>query len=398
MAKTRAKRKRDADEITMSNAGSRWLILPPEILRMILQYLATDKETLRACSQTAQEFRHVALSFFGRHLSVNDANRVKECAQLITRGAFQHVRSLDLGVVKKSATLEENWKHYIVILGSFARFRTLGRLWLSEVPFTFLQKNNLRETITLLGSAVTELGLYGCHFSSYEEMISFIRTFPLCNFLFIRDCVTGGEAIGGNALAGLPEHKLVVQDLQLSASSSRNLLIDVSNLIKDADLDIGSLTSLVCDVGTSERTQCVAAAVSTSPVKHFQLACSEPGGFQVFVNHLSKWSLKTLTIGPQFRETNTVFWVEAFKGLPPLPLVNNVTVVYHYPKYGDFNIDFWEYLERILSRRDLFPALKSMHVRCSFGSHRLERMLRWQLDRSLRSIKTRGITVARQAI
>jgi hypothetical protein len=79
---------------------------------------------------------------------------------------------------------------------------------------------------------------------------------------------------------GLPEHKLTIQDLQLSDSSSSDLLIDVSNLIEDAALDIGSLTSLVCDVGSCERTQRIAVIVSASPVEHFQVACSEPEGFQ----------------------------------------------------------------------------------------------------------------------
>ena len=250
---------------------------------MILHYLADDKPALRACSQTAHDFRYTALSFFGRHLTVNTVDRLKECAPLIAKGAFQHVRSLDLGVSNKRAILEEHWKAYLVILKSFAQYRSLNCLWLSEVPFNFVkpsQKKTLRETITALGSTVTELGLYGCRFSSYEEMISLIRSFPLCNFLFIRDCVTGEQAGGGNALAGLPEHKLTIKDLQLSASSSSDLLIDVSNLVEDAALDVGSLTSLVCDVGTSEKAQCIAAAVSASPVEQFQVACAESGGFQ----------------------------------------------------------------------------------------------------------------------
>ena len=250
---------------------------------MILQYLTTDKETLRACSRAARDFRHVALSFLGRHLTVNDVDRLKGCAELIARGAFQHVRSLDLGVNNKRVILEEYWMDYLVILGEFARYRSLNRLWLSEVPFYFVQrgqKKTLRETITALGSTVTELGLYGCRFSSYEEMISLVRSFPHCNFLFIRDCVTGGRAAGGNALAELPKHKLDIKDLQLSSSSSNDFLIDVSHLIEDAALDVGSLTSLVCDVGTSEGTQRIAAAVSASPVEHFQVACAQPGGFQ----------------------------------------------------------------------------------------------------------------------
>ena len=250
---------------------------------MILQFLTTDKATLRACSQAAREFRYAALSCLGRHLAVNTVSRLRDCTQLTTGGAFQHVRSLDLGVNNKSMILESYWNSYLAILEAFARYRALNRLWLSEVPFSFLrpnQKKNLRETIVALGSTVTELGLYGCHFSSYEEMVSLIRSFPLCNFLFIRDCVTGEQTAGGNAFAGLPKHNLNIKDLQLSSSSSNDLLIDVSNLVEDASLDVRSLTALVCDVGTCEKTQRIAAAVSTSPVEQFQVACTQPGGYQ----------------------------------------------------------------------------------------------------------------------
>ena len=248
---------------------------------MILEFLKADKTTIRACSRVAREFRYPALSCLGRHLTVGTVARLKWCAHLVP-GAFQHIRSLDLGITKKVVS-DVYWKNYLVILGALAGYRMLNRLWLSEVPFNLLQlsqKEGLRETITALGSTVNELGLYGCRFSSYEEMVSLIRCFPHCNFLFIRDCVTGRQTAGGNAFAGLPEHTLNIEDLQLFSPSTKAPSIDVSNLIQDAALDVGSLTALVCDVGTFERTQRVAAAVSASPVEQFQVACAEPGGFQ----------------------------------------------------------------------------------------------------------------------
>ena len=274
------------------SARPRWRILPPEIIRIILQCLANDRATLRACSQTTQDFRHAALSILGRHLTINGVDRLKGSTRMITKGAFQHVRSLDLGVINKIAILEEYWKSYLSILKTFGQYRALNRLWLSEVPFNFAthsQKGDLRETVVALGSTVTELGLYECHFSSYAEMVSLIRSFPLCNFLFVRDCVTGERDGDGNALAGLPGHKLSIRDLQLSSSSPDDLLIDVSNLIEDAGLDVRSLTSLVCDVGTSERTQRIVAGVSTSPVEQFQVACAEPGGYQGRRTPLWSW-------------------------------------------------------------------------------------------------------------
>ena len=248
---------------------------------MILQYLATDKVAICACSQAAHEFRHIALSFVGHHLTVDTVDRLKECPQMISAGSFQHIRSLDLDVKLDKTVIRE--EEHLAILGAFAQYRVLNSLWLSEVPFDFLQqhrKEAIRETATALGSTVTELGLYECHFSSYEEMISFVRSFPFCNLLFIRDCVTGKRGGGRNAFAGLPEHVLTIKDLQLSSPTPNDPMIDLSNLIKDAALDVGSLTALVCNVGTSERTQRVAASVFASPVEQFQVACAEPGGFQ----------------------------------------------------------------------------------------------------------------------
>ena len=249
---------------------------------MILQFLATDKASLRACSQAAREFRHAALSCLGRHLAVNSVGHVKECAQLVAGGAFQHIRSLDLGINDGRPMVGTYWKNYLIILGGFARYRTLDRLWLSEVPFNLFRpdQEDLGETIAALGSTVTELGLYGCRFSSYEEMVSLIRSFPHCNSLFLSDCVTRRKAAVGNAFARLPVHTLSIKDLQLSSSLSNGTLIDISKLIEDAALDVGSLTSLVCDVGTTEQTQRIAEAVFESPVEQFQVSCGQPGGFR----------------------------------------------------------------------------------------------------------------------
>jgi len=274
--------------------------LAPELIRMILQF--TDKATLRACSRAARKLRYDAQCLLGRHLTINTSSRVKECAQLVTRGAFQHIRSLDLGIDSGELILKADWKYYVIILAAFAKHRALSRLWLSELPFDLLQSNQkrkLRETVTVLGSMVTELGLYRCCFSSSEEMISLVRSFPLCDSLFLVDCVTQGGPAVGNAFAGLPAHRLRIKDLQLSSTSFRattssrlvrphrptlwsdaTRLIDVSNLIEDAALDVGLLTALVCDVWGSKRTRRIAAAVSGSSVEQFQVACRKPRGFQ----------------------------------------------------------------------------------------------------------------------
>jgi len=82
----------------------------------------------------------------------------------------------------------------------------------------------------------------------------------------------------------------------------------------------------------------------------------------------NKWALRSLTIGPQFNRTNTVFWEGALKGLPPLPGVDSVTVIHRFPTDGSSITDCWKYFDRILTCRDLFPALKKVYVQSLPGS------------------------------
>jgi len=106
--------------------------------------------------------------------------------------------------------------------------------------------------------------------------------------------------------------------------------------------------------------------------------------------HLSKkWTLKSLAI-EQHRETNTRFWEDALKDLPPLPRVGNVTIIYHSPTTTTHSRDFWQYFDQLLARRDLFPALESVKVRPSIRSQRFG-IYRWlAIYSSLRGIRSRG--------
>ena len=172
---------------------------------------------------------------------------------------------------------------YLGILGVFAKRKNLVRLWLWEVPFFFLQpqqKKAFKEIILGLSSSVKDLGLYGCHFSCYEEMVSFVRAFPHCDKLYIQDCVTGGQDSPENSLTGFPQHKLSIVDLDLTASSTSELLIDLSGFIEDAELDFSSLSGLACDLRVTEGIRRVISATSGSPVRvlRFSSTCSD--GFQ----------------------------------------------------------------------------------------------------------------------
>ena len=248
-----------------------------------METLKPDLDAIRACSLCSRSFRAIAQPSLGRHISVTDPKRVGECVKLLKGSGFQHVRSLNLGVTNQSKVLEAYWMDYLEILKVFAQRRSLVRLWLWEVPFIFLksrQKKMFKEIVLALSASVRDLGLYWCHFSCYEEMVSFVRAFPHCDKLYIQDCVTGGQDSPGNPLAALPQHKLSIVDLDLTASSTNKLLIDVSGFIEDAELDISSLTGLVCDLRSVEGIRRIFSATSESPIRVLRFSSNSEDGFQ----------------------------------------------------------------------------------------------------------------------
>ena len=114
------------------------------------------------------------------------------------------------------------------------------------------------------------------------------------------------------------------------------------------------------------------------------------------MGHLSKkWTVKSLTIGPQLHKTTTRFWEEAFNGLPPLPSVDNVTIVYNYPTIEAFNTDCWEYFDHVLTNRDLFPALVSVQADPSIRSLQPTYNKWWEIRSALRRVRGRGLMPGR---
>ena len=108
--------------------------------------------------------------------------------------------------------------------------------------------------------------------------------------------------------------------------------------------------------------------------------------------HLSKkWTLKSLSIGPQLHRTTTPFWEEALKGLPPLPHVDNVTIVHHYTA----KTDCWGSFDRILSRQDLFPTLKTIWVQPSIGQLHFGNERWWHISCSFRRTRSRGLRICK---
>ena len=203
---------------------------------------------------------------------------------LTTTSAFQHVRSLDLGVTGSGSNpLKNCLEEKLTILKTFAERQTLTRLWLTNVAFPTIASNermNIQDVVASLGSTVDDLGLYGCSFPSYADMVSFIRAFPHCDSLHVRDCIVDCASSQCEGIfSELPKHKLSLNVLELG-SSSGGLTIDASSLIEDACLDISRLSSLGCSIGSAAQARSVAEATSSSPIQDFQLASTTPEVFR----------------------------------------------------------------------------------------------------------------------
>jgi hypothetical protein len=259
-----------------------WRALPPEIVHIIMEMLGSDRATLRACALAFREFTFAASCRLGRHISINAVRRLRECASLLTGGsAFQHVRSLDLGITARKAIHRKYWDDYLTILDVFARRRSLTRLWLSGVSFYFSgrgKQERARNAIISLTSTVNELGLYSCSFSSYPEMISLIRSFPLCTSLYVRDCFVR-RTPGSNMFGDLPQHTLHISDLELTSSPCHKPPVDVSTLPEDAAIDLSPLTGFSCHMSTADQARHSIITAADSSVERLQLMCEEPEGF-----------------------------------------------------------------------------------------------------------------------
>ena len=143
----------------------------------------------------ARDFSQAALPLIGRHITVDHVPRIQQCVQLLTaNSAFQHVRSLDLGVTSKTPSPEVYLDEQLTILEIFSPRRSLTRLW--QVPFSSIGSDNnekLRDIVAALGSTVDDLSLRECHFSSRNDIISFICAFPHCDSLYVRDCAVDSK-------------------------------------------------------------------------------------------------------------------------------------------------------------------------------------------------------------
>jgi len=233
------------------------------------------------------------------------------------------------------------------------------------------------------------LGLYSCRFSCYAEVVSLIRAFPLCTSLFVRDCVSR-KTPGADLLAKLPQHTLRVTELELTSSSCHRYLVDVSNLVEDAALDISSLTGFSCDMSTADVARHTLMAAAASPIERLHLACDEALGFHVLADPVvAAWPLKSLTIGPLVQKDDQ--WCERASDLAPsLPYLDTVTILCSYRHPILSYLRLWAKIDRLLARRDLFPRLERLDVCITLRSKRLKHAEHQRIAEHLPNLHSAG--------
>ena len=255
---------------------------------MIMEILKPDCRALCACSLSGRSLRSVVQHFLGQHISVTDHQRVKECIQLLNNSGFQHVQSLSLGIRNQKVIPEDYLVDYLEILEVFTQ-RSLVQLLLWDFLFCLLQpqqKKAFKDIILGLSSLVKDLGLYGCHFSCYEEMVSFVHVFPHCHKLYLQESATDGQDLPENLLARFPQHKLSIINLDLTALLTSEFLIDLLGFIEDTELDVSLLSVLTCKLLVIKGISHVILSTSEPPIRALRFSSTFPDGFQGVCTYL----------------------------------------------------------------------------------------------------------------
>jgi hypothetical protein len=69
-----------------------------------------------------------------------------------------------------------------------------------------------------------------------------------------------------------------ITDVELTPSSGHRFPIGVSDLVKDCDMDVASLTGFSCDMTTTDVVRYTAAATASPPTEQPRLVCGETEG------------------------------------------------------------------------------------------------------------------------
>jgi len=239
------------------------------------------------------------------------------------------------------------------VLGSVAAF--------GDPVFLFLRPGQeVLEVVLALSSTVDGLGLCGCRFPCYEEVVIFVRAFPHCDKLYVQDCVTGGKGSPENLSVDMPRDEPSVVDLDITASSTNESLIDPSGFIEDAELDVPSLSKLA--------HLWVAVFVDLSGRIPGYVYLSLPT-LSLTINH-SIHNIDATSVAAGIANHRSHISRSGYSVLEP-PHLTKAQIIYHCRTTKTFNTSCRVHLNSILSHRDQFPRLEVVYICSTFRLQQL---------------------------
>jgi len=143
---------------------------------MFIEALGDDQDSLRACSLVSSVFRCLCSSILYRDIALDSDEKLDTFIEFGERSdALQHTKSLSL--------VDPGDPHGI--LDTISQKASLETICLRQAQFDVEPP-----TASLLSrpSTVTVLVLRECRFRGFEDFVSFIRCFPLCEVLRLRGC------------------------------------------------------------------------------------------------------------------------------------------------------------------------------------------------------------------
>jgi len=181
------------------------LPFPSEIFGMFIEALADDQHSLRACSLVSSVFRHLCGTILYRDIALNHEEKVDTFVQFGERSdILQYVKSLTFTYPKDPHG----------ILDTVSRKASLEILCIHRAVF---HPETLTTSILSRLSTVTVLILQGCRFEEFEDFVSFVRCFPLCENLRLRRCTWIRHTEAKLEPAGrLPVHDIAPAHLEVT--------------------------------------------------------------------------------------------------------------------------------------------------------------------------------------
>ena len=249
--------------------------LPNEIIGLIVDELRANIPALRACSTVSGLLYHFCKKHLYRSVNLDTPNKVDGFVLASERAdlpVLRYTHTLSLGVAGIAS-----WRcadKLVVVLGVFAKKASIECLTLKEMKFTLLSPSNvagLVETMGVLSRTVLRLELLDCLFPRREDIVSLIRSFPLCKSLRLRRCSWQSTQLTP-IFSSLPTHTISVDELEITTRKS-HATYDLSAIVEQDWLDTTGLKSLTYSVLEDFMAIKMLNAVKDCHLQNLRISC-----------------------------------------------------------------------------------------------------------------------------